>query len=416
MPKFCAPMWKTMFVASLFAGLCQPGLSLAGPLDPPAGPIASTGKVIGEIEPRIAINDTNTPGDANSRYRIAARGSYYLTGNIQGAASKSGIEIGASDVTIDLNGFALIGVPSSLSGITTDGSQTRITIRNGSIVDWDGSGITSVGSGSAFFRVEDVSVDLNASQGISLPNNSSAINCSANGNTGNGITILTFGTIRGCMVANNGTGISAGQGSVINQCSSSSNAGHGFSTPTSATLADCIAYDNGGTGFNGGNSISAQGCVSRANNIGFDFLAGGAMTNCTAFSNATIGIRIASSTAVTNCSATSNTSHGFDVGSGCNVTDCTAQANGGSGFRMNGTRSRLEGNISITNDRGYDAVGAGNVIVRNTASANTTNWALVANNVFGPIFDRSAVVSGAVSGNSAVSSLGTTDANANFTH
>jgi hypothetical protein len=40
----------------------------------------------------------------------------------------------------------------------------------------------------------------------------------------------------------------------------------------------------------------------------------------------------------------------------------------------------------------------------------------VANNVFGPIIDRSAPASAAVLGNSAASSLGSTDANANFTY
>src|SRR5438034_11001068 len=85
-------------------------LGFAGSLTPPAGPITGTMKSITEVEPRIAINATNTPGDTNSLFKITQPGSYYLTGNIAGVASKHGIEIVASGVTLDLNGFDLVGV------------------------------------------------------------------------------------------------------------------------------------------------------------------------------------------------------------------------------------------------------------------------------------------------------------------
>jgi hypothetical protein len=60
--------------------------------------------------------------------------------------------------------------------------------------------------------------------------------------------------------------------------------------------------------------------------------------------------------------------------------------------------------------------GSGNFIVRNTCSGNTINWAISANNVFGPIVDRRSPNTSAFFGDSAASSLGTTDANANFTY
>jgi len=65
----------------------------AGPLNPPAGPITSTHKTLTEVEPRIPISSTTTPGDATSLYRISQPGSYYLTGNITGQAGKHGIYI-----------------------------------------------------------------------------------------------------------------------------------------------------------------------------------------------------------------------------------------------------------------------------------------------------------------------------------
>ena len=49
--------------------------SLAGPLDPPAGPVTSTYKTLNEVEPRTPINVVNTPGDADSLFKITAPGS-----------------------------------------------------------------------------------------------------------------------------------------------------------------------------------------------------------------------------------------------------------------------------------------------------------------------------------------------------
>src|SRR5262245_49761975 len=77
-------------------------LGLAGDLIPPPGAVSPTMKTLTEVEPRIPINATNTPGDANSLYRITQPGSYHLTGNITGAVGKHGIEIASGGVTIDL--------------------------------------------------------------------------------------------------------------------------------------------------------------------------------------------------------------------------------------------------------------------------------------------------------------------------
>ena len=84
--------------------------AVAGPLSPPPGPVVATNKTLAEVEPRTAINLATTPGDSNSIFKIIAPGSYYLTDNITGVASKSGIEVAANGVTIDLMGFDVSGV------------------------------------------------------------------------------------------------------------------------------------------------------------------------------------------------------------------------------------------------------------------------------------------------------------------
>src|SRR5262249_23210564 len=112
-------------------------MTYAGSLTPPARPIAPTLKTLARIEPPTPIGATTTPGGSNSLYRITQAGSYYLTGNVQGVAGKSGIEIVASQVTIDLGGFELVGVAGSLAGIDMNnggaGNLFGVTIRDGTI-------------------------------------------------------------------------------------------------------------------------------------------------------------------------------------------------------------------------------------------------------------------------------------------
>src|SRR5438093_7800183 len=104
---------RTIASLSALALIAAAGVLYGGPLDPPAGPVTSTYKTLTEVEPRTAVNAVNTPGDFNSLFKISQPGSYYLTGNITGVASKHGIEIVASGVTLDLNGFDLLGAPGS---------------------------------------------------------------------------------------------------------------------------------------------------------------------------------------------------------------------------------------------------------------------------------------------------------------
>ena len=102
-------MNRTIILATAALTLAAAGLLFAGPLDPPAGPVAPTYKTLTEVEPRIAINAANTPGDADSLFKITQPGSYYLTGNITGVVGRHGIEIAVPangpSVTIDLMGY-----------------------------------------------------------------------------------------------------------------------------------------------------------------------------------------------------------------------------------------------------------------------------------------------------------------------
>jgi hypothetical protein len=100
-------------VLGLQAICCLPHAARAGDLNPPAGPVAPTMKSLDDVEPRTAINAANTPGSANSVFRISQPGSYCLTGNVNGGAGLHGIQIESNNVTLDLNGFALMGTAAA---------------------------------------------------------------------------------------------------------------------------------------------------------------------------------------------------------------------------------------------------------------------------------------------------------------
>lgn len=387
----------------IFAGLTGlvGAIARAGPLDPPAGPVASSGKTLSEVEPRIAINAVNTPGDADSLFRISQPGSYYLTGNITGVAAKVGIEIAASGVTIDLVGFELAGVAGSLDGIRAGAAGFRnITVRNGSVRGWGNDGIDLVNPVIDNGRIEGISVGGNGGAGIATTN-SAVMNCTARGNAGAGI-FASQSTIGNCTAnGNSGLGISVSANSTITDCTANNNSLGGISAGGS-TVTDCTAANNDSTG------IVASGS-SR-------------ITNCSATSNAGNGIAVSGGSNVSGCTADLNDLDGITLASDCMAVNNSCDSNGasgvtvGGGIRVTGSDNRIEGNNCTDGDYGIQCSAAGNIIIRNTCSGNATNWDIAANNVVGPILNRTAPGSAAILGDSAPSSLGSTEPNANFTY
>lgn len=379
------------------------GLVIAGPLNPPVGAVTSTGKTLTEVEPRIAINATNTPGDNDatpSLYKITQPGSYYLTGNIVGVSGKRGIEVIASGVTIDLNGFEMSGVAGSLAGIgsTTNGLRD-ISVKNGSVRNWGGAGVDFA---------------------TNVVNNAIITEVRASGNGAGGIHAGYRANVSQCgSYSNSGFGITVGSDSTVHACNAVSNTSDGISGTTSCSVTNCTANSSGNAGISfSGSSIT--NCTASANTgNGINNGGGGTVHACTANDNDGHGINMGAGT-VSNCTVRVNTRSGIIVSDSCIVLNNACSANGlltgdGAGIFATGSDNRIEGNNCFFADRGIDVDGIGNIIIRNSCSGNTTNWTIAAGNVFGAILDRTAPGSAAISGNSAPSSLGTTDANANFT-
>jgi parallel beta-helix repeat protein len=404
--------------------LAAPALALAGPLDPPVGPVQSTFKTLTQVEPRTEINATNTPGDANSLRRITQPGSYYLSSNLTGISGFHGIEIAASNVTIDLNGFSLDGVAGSLIGVILDGTRNNIAISNGSASSWGLGGVhlTAFGTPSNV-RIENVIVSSNSGFGISAGPNAIVVNCIAQSNTSAGIVIGFTGTLQGCVARSNGLGgFSVGNASTIQNCSARDNTGDGFSVGEGVVVEGCNASFNTGSGFTGLRNAVFRSCSAFSNQVnGFNVTGADTLIqSCMSSDNDVRGINAVTGATIIDNVVTLNTLNGIDVSSAAIIRGNTCRSNGnggdGAGIVASGGDNRIENNNCLSNDRGIDINGAGNVIIRNTCSGNTTNWDIVANNVFGPILDRTAPASAAVVGNVAASTLGSTDPNANFSY
>ena len=114
-------------------------LADAGPpdLNPPVGPV----EVSGRFGTRTAI--TSLP------FTIDQCGSYFLTDCLTGGERENGITINADDVTIALNGFSLIGVPGSIDGVRVEGAHRNITVKNGTVSDWDDEGVDLVNASNS---------------------------------------------------------------------------------------------------------------------------------------------------------------------------------------------------------------------------------------------------------------------------
>ncbi|MFM9957449.1 MAG: right-handed parallel beta-helix repeat-containing protein [Phycisphaerales bacterium] len=199
----------------------------AGPLNPPPGPVASTPGP----EPRTAINATTTQGDPDSLFKITQPGSYYLADNITGVTGKHGIEIAASGVTLDLNGFDLAGVPGSLDGVNVSLlSAVNVSVRNGSVRAWGGSGINLTDAGTSATNVADIVASQNGIVGIRMGFGGTLTRCTAYNNTG--------------------SGIAGAAGTVITECAANTNGSHGITTGSGCTISRCTVRSNTGDGIN----------------------------------------------------------------------------------------------------------------------------------------------------------------------
>lgn len=359
------------FVAA--AMIAAAGLALAGPLNPPAGPVTSTMKTMAEVEPRTAINATNTPGDASRVFTISQPGSYYLTSNVTVPSGKSGINITVPNVTIDMNGFSIIGAAGSNHGLIT--SQSRVTVRNGRVVSMGGEGVL-------------FGISANYHQDI-VVENLVVTDCGATGIS------IGSGTIRNCIANRNGLigiDVISDMDSIVENCAANDNANSGIKVRV-GTVRGCSASNNATRGFSLTTGTITQ-CTAVGNGIGFE--CGATTITDSVARNNPIGIVAATNSIVR----------------GNNVSQTTVAADTiGIYVPLGSSGALIEGNMIQRMATAISCQGTNNLVIRNSFRGCTTAINAVAGNRVGLLI--SGTSSPAINGNSG-GGLGTTDPNANI--
>ncbi len=235
------------------------------------------------IDQRAALAGRVTPQDTPGfPVTISEPGSYRLTSNlVLPDAAMTAVQITAGNVTLDLNGFSIIGpnvctanpitctIRGGGIGIMAVGdtgvpSPANIRVMNGMVRGMGSHGIRMMGESTVVERVLAVS---NGGPGI-VVGNGSVIDSEAR-LSGSGTAIVGL-HVRGCTAANNVFGIFVRPGGVAAGNTAMANEGGGISV-TNATA----------TGNTATNNV----------NYGIDAICPGALTGNTAFGNTVINIR-----------------------------------------------------------------------------------------------------------------------------
>jgi parallel beta-helix repeat protein len=284
-------------------------------------------KTLAQIEPRTSVSSLP--------FTISQSGSYYMTTNLTGGFG-DGITIGSSDVTLDLNGFALAG--GSGHGVFVSGVRSNITIRNGTVRGWGAAGLNA--SLARASRFEGLQLSHNAAEGLYA-----------------GIGCL----VTQCVASTNGTGIRCGGFTSVKDCVTRVNVALGILASGGGSISNCDVDSNGGIGI---------------------FISAGAitLTSCTVRNNTGTGIEAGDDSMVKDCLVTGNRADGIVIESGCHVSGCTVSGNTVAGIHATEDGNRIEANHCLRNAIGLDLAATGNYVANNTVRSNTDNYNIAQSN------------------------------------
>jgi hypothetical protein len=217
-----------------------------------------------EINQVRALAGGVSPGDAAGfPVTISQAGSYRLTDNLTVPnVNTTAIEVDASQVSIDLNGFSIIGPNSCVGcpatcaasgfgrGIFTANSIRNLTVRNGTIRGMGGSGIL-LGFGATAI-LEGMTLDQNGAGGFE-GGSGTATNSFASANLGVGFASGGGRFSSNTSACNGSTGILLFAGEVSGN-HVVQNKGDGIKVDSEAAILNNNANNNGGCGIRAVNS------------------------------------------------------------------------------------------------------------------------------------------------------------------
>jgi len=203
------------------------------------------------------IDQASVKAEGGFPLKIKKSGSYKLTSNLNVPAGADGIDVLAPDVTLDLNGFSIVGpvvctgfdpatCPAATSGIGINGGNEQggsgpagIKVFNGAVRGMGSHGIFLSGDGSL---VQKVSAQSNAGVGIVVAG--SVLDSSAIANGQEGILAII---VRDSEAANNVHDgiILDGRGGVATNDVASDNGGRGIVAQNASVINSTTTLNKG---------------------------------------------------------------------------------------------------------------------------------------------------------------------------
>ncbi len=346
-----------------------------GSLTPPGAP-GPTMKTLDQLDAKL---EKRTP-ITSIPVTITNSGSYYLTTNMIATAANPGITISTNNVTLDLNGFTLQGVPTAGTAVYMPNACTNVTVRNGVLTGWSNNGV--YGPSAYNLLCERLTVSSIANYGIYCGGGGTVRDCVVEGG---GLPSLTVnnGIVAGCIVkCGSQHGICA-TNSTVSGCTVTGPFGNYGIYAWYSTVSDCTVV---GTywGINADHS-TILGCGVQSCNSWGIYASYSTVSGCFVRGCYLSGIWVAY------------------PGPGCQIIgnnligNNTAASSSHAGIFVADNNNRIENNHVTAS--GYAGIliyanCAGNVVIRNTVSGTSggSNYATNTSSAFGPIISTSGTI------------------------